>query len=260
MTPQELENYTYHDLLYFRFGATVSTQEACWYLSSDLIPNYYDINRVMHLRDDGRGPRAICDGIIAHFNSAARRVVVDLDSVAEEQGFGQILRARDVMPVTGNYVAMRWVHGCNGHIAPGKWLVREIDAGFRERDAWADLAGCDEPNIYEREFWRAVGQLECSYAPITKMGAFADDGEMVGACSLYIDRGMARIDSVIVMPSYRRQHVATSMVSHSVGVAFEHGATCTYLATEKGSVAERIYKNLGFAEWATNPMRRHMSR
>jgi GNAT superfamily N-acetyltransferase len=260
MTPQELENYTYHDQLYFRFGATVSTQEACWYLSSDRIPNYYDINRVMHLRDDGRGPKAICDEIFAYFTSAARRVVVDLDAVAEEQGFGQLLRAKGVMPVTGSYVAMRWVPGSDRPVTSGAWLVREIDTNFHECDAWADLAGCDETTLDEREFWRAVGQLECSYPPIKKIGVFAGDGELVGACSLFLDRGMARIDSVIVMPLYRHQHVATSLVSYSVRIALERGATCIYLATEKGSVAERIYKNIGFAEWATNPMRRHMSR
>ncbi len=258
MTPNELELYIAHELQYFRFGGDVSIRDYGWFLRNDQLAGYHDINRVMHLRDDGRGPSEICQEIIAHFNALHRRVVVDVDATAERQGFGAVLRSMAVLPVSGAYVAMRWNNETCDYAQTSNWTVREIDGEVEAHD-WNELAGCDESGSTERRFWCEVGRMECRYPSITKLGAFAADGEMVAACTLFIENDWARIDSVIVKPQFRRRRVASALVSVAIRRAVAAGCRCIYLDTERDGVAQRLYQNLGFVAWAVNPMRRHMS-
>ncbi len=258
MTPNELEKYAMHDVQYYQFGARASIQGSAWYLRNDELANYYDTNRALHLRDDGRGPVDICQEIVTHFASLRRRIVVDVDFIAEQQGFGRVLRSMSVLPAVGSYVAMRWAHEAFPPSTKSPWLIKELNSSG-EADAWAQLAGCDELDPADRDFWCAVGRLEFQYTDIVKLGAFNSEGVIVGACSLFMVNDWARIDSVIVRPECRRKGAATSLIHYAVERATIAGSDVVYLNAHKDSSAHQLYSRLGFVVWATNPMRRHMA-
>src|ERR1051326_5690290 len=89
---EALERLLEHEIRYFAFAAEIERRDYAWYLDCPSLPGYHDVNRALHLRDDGRGPEAVARTVVARFRALGQAVVVDLDPVAEAQGIGPALR------------------------------------------------------------------------------------------------------------------------------------------------------------------------
>lgn len=262
MTEKEQEQLLAHEATYFAFAAQVTKTSSAWFLDSDSIPNYFDANRAIRLRDDGRGVEIIAGEVLAHFRQRGVPAAADVDAVAEAQGVGAELRRRGAMPVSGDTLLMRYRHSEPPQkINPGiriEEIPHETYTG--EAQQWIETVMSDEADSPpdEAAMWRAVAEHEARATDCHLYLAYLRPGMAVGACDLFSWDGWGRVDSVVTHPMFRRRGVATALVSHAVTASLQAGNAVTYLFTEAGGAGEQVYRKLGFELWATNALRRHI--
>lgn len=109
----ELEILLAHEARYFEIWSRVTRAEQVWFLDSSDMPNYHSANRALRLRyanetQRERGPESVVAEIIGHYRGRGLPVVVDVDPIAEDLGFGRALRLRGVTPVIGSMLLMRF--------------------------------------------------------------------------------------------------------------------------------------------------------
>lgn len=284
LTPSELETLLAHEARYFEIWSHVTQSEQVWFLDGRDMPDYHSANRALRLRNPSetqptRGVEPVVAEIIGHYRSRGLPVVVDVDPIAEEQGFGRALRQRGVTPVVGSTLLMRYAGDANALPCPPlenspctiSLLIRErLPADNRgtapvflhnpDVQAWIDLAGCDEDNDADARFWRRVAEREAGSPDCRLYLAHSSDGTetAVGACQLFSHNGWGLIDSVITHPRFRRRSIATRLVAQAVRDSQAQGNTLTYLHTERDSAGEQVYRKLGFEVWGIDVLRRHI--
>lgn len=110
---EDLERLIAHEATYFEIWSRVMREEGVWFFDALELPSYQSASRAIRLRDETGTPsfREI-EGrvaqIIAHYRGLGLPVVVDVDPIAERQGFGPVLRRRGVTPVIGKTLLMRY--------------------------------------------------------------------------------------------------------------------------------------------------------
>ena len=254
--PEALEQLLEHEVGYFAFAAEAERCEHAWYLRCDALPEYEDVNRALHLRDDGRGPKAVARAVIDYFQARGRPVVADLDSVAEAQGIGAALRRMGVTPTMGNRMLMSYPFLTPPVISAPGVEVREIASG----DA-AGLRVWIETNLNQAlvsadpDYWRYT-EWEARY-PLCRLYLGLLDGQPAGTCDLFADAGWGRIEMVETLPAWRRRGVASTVVAHAIAASLAQGHSETYLYTDAGGEGERLYLRLGFVRQGINLLKRH---
>lgn len=83
------------------------------------------------------------------------------------------------------------------------------------------------------------------------------DGRFVGTTILHNLRGVANVSAVGTAAGYRRRGVARAMMARALSDARSLGPKAMWLATERGSVAEPLYRDLGFVRLFVLPVFRH---
>ncbi len=255
-TYKELHKLIKHEIAYFEFGSNVLTKDEYIALYCDEIPEYRDCNRLLRLRDTGKGPEKTVDQFLKWFHNSGRRVVVDVDYVAEEQRLGSELRSRGVLPVTDNYICLRMDALSTSVKSRSEIKVVKVDKNSHVLEEWIWLNGADESNEKEAEFWRRVARLEAMHPPCKLLLALYDNLP-AGACSLFSFESWGRIDSVIVHPEFRRKGIGTALILEAINLSKLDGNSCTYLFTQMYSSGHSLYSSIGFTEWFVNPLRRH---
>jgi GNAT superfamily N-acetyltransferase len=290
LTVAELEKLIAHETHYFEIWSQVTQMPHVWFLDGLSIPDYHSANRALRLRAANEAQRthgsdsiiganiasvesesvasesieSIVAETIAHFRGRGLPVVVDVDPVAEEQGFGRELRRRGVTPVIGSTLLMRYgtnsppVLKSTGGENTGLRIERAAnETGAGEAREWISLAGSDEDDAEESAFWRTVADAEAR-SPTCRLYLAHMDGQAVGACQLFSHAGWAQIDSVITHSDFRRRGVASRLVAQAVHDSLTLGNTTTYLFTDNGGAGEQVYRRLGFEVWGVNVLRRHI--
>ena len=278
----DLDKLIAHETRYFEIWSQVTQTPSIWFLDGPALPDYHSANRALRLRTvpaltEGQAEHNPESGVatveslvaetIAHFRGRGLPVVVDVDPIAESQGFGRELRRRGVTPVIGSMLLMRY-----GADTPPvlnitstarnedtdiriEQIARETGAG--EAREWIHLAGSDEDDAEEAAFWRAVAEPEAR-SPDCRLYLARSDGQAAGACQLFSHAGWAQIDSVITHPDFRRRGVASRLVAQAVRDSLALGNAVTYLFTDNGGAGEKVYRRLGFEVWGVNVLRRHI--
>ncbi len=253
-TPDWLEPLIEHEAFYFAFAGELEKTEAAWFLQGDVLYDYGDANHAFRLRDDGRGANAVVDAIIRYYQKSRRRVIADVDVVAEAQGIGAALRQRGIMPVLGSMSFMRYPHTSAPPRKNLRVQVQEIPKEGRLLEHWIDIVGGNDDDA---EKWRRVARAEAAF-PATRLYMGFLEGIPVGTCSLISGLGWGRIESVMTVALYRRMGVATSLVCRAIADSLVMGNAVTYLFTESGGMGEALYRDMGFEVVAKNPFRRHL--
>jgi len=252
--PEWLEPLIEHEAYYFAFAGELEKTPVAWFFRSEALFDYGDANHAFNLRDDGRGPTAVADAVIRYFKRYHKRIIADVDMVAEAQGIGGALRQRGIMPVVGSMSLMYYPHSSHPPRKNPQVQVREIPKEGRVLEHWIDIVGGNED---DSEKWRRVARAEALFTSTRIYMAFLE-GIPVGTCSLISGLGWGRIESVMTIPLYRRMGVATSLVCKTIADSLVMGNTTTYLFTETGGTGEALYKNMGFESLAQSPLRRHL--
>ncbi|MDE2127843.1 MAG: GNAT family N-acetyltransferase [Armatimonadetes bacterium] len=228
------------------------------YLFDGRLPNCGDANRAFRPRTvDGSAHHAAAE-ICRCFSSFGRRVVVDVDPVAEEQGVGAALRSRGVMPVTGRMVLMGLA--ALPAVAPACHAdceIRVLRAGQPGMRDWYHVAAAGSGDPDPAPWAAFVAEQEASL-PLAVYYLALWNGSPAGACLRIDHDGWARIESVAVLPECRRKGIARAMVRRACEDPELAGSRVTWLMAEGGSPAEQLYAGLGFSVWAVRPMHRHI--
>jgi GNAT superfamily N-acetyltransferase len=130
------------------------------------------------------------------------------------------------------------------------------EAGHDEAAVWIETAVSDDLGYPDESLWRKVARHEAAYAKcrlyLARVGGIA-----AGTCSLFEASEWGRIDSVVTRREYRRQGVASALIARAAQDSVTHGNRETYLFTERGGDAERLYRRLGFAAWHLDVFRQY---
>jgi predicted GNAT family acetyltransferase len=250
-----LEQLNRHEAHYCTFAGEITYTPYAWFLRGDSLVDYRDANHAMHLRDDGRGAEAVAKAVIEYYQTLGRRVVADLDAIAEQQGIGVELRKRGVLPAWGTTLLMEYTQQSPPNVDAERVEVERIAKTDLRLETWLRLFVEDEVPE-ELAMWEGVGRKEAE-ADFTHLYLGLYQGEVVGICTLASMLGWGRVDSVYTLPSARRKRVASAMVAEAVNDSLQFGNGYTYLYTEQGGAGEQVYRRLGFQAVARNPLRRH---
>ncbi|CEK18658.1 GNAT family N-acetyltransferase [Chthonomonas calidirosea] len=248
-----------HEIHYFAFAGSSWQTDCAWYLFSETLPKYHDANRALRLRDDGRGPRKILQEVVAVFKQHRRwPIVIDIDPVAEEQGFLDALLREGALQNRSRYPLYAY-KATQPPLPPSPqvWVAAVPAYDEEARQIWVELQICDERTEEERQFWRAVAEAESRFSGCRLYLAYIEESP-VGACDLFSMDGWARIDSVITHPEWRRRGVASALVTRAIADALAEGNQLVYLFTEAGGPAESLYRRLGFERLHEGPLHRHL--
>jgi GNAT superfamily N-acetyltransferase len=262
MEEQALEKLNAHEVRYFAMVAAAEKTPVAWFLHSPELPDYWDANHALHLRDDGRGPEAIVREIVAYYRARGLRPVADVDLIAEAQGIGFALRRRGVLPVIGDTLLMRYPRAERPVLPERGVEVRVVpnETGAGEARLWVETAMCEAEGEEDTPMWLRVAEYEARL-PDTECRLYLGlrDGRPAGVCDLFFADGWGRIESVVTRPEWRRHGVASALVARAVGDSLAMGNAVTYLFAEAGGAGEQVYRRLGFVPWALNPLRRHLA-
>lgn len=259
---------------YYEAWSQVTKTPSVWFLDSAELPDYRSANCALRLRvgetaglEMERVVSEVVSRVIAHFRARGLPIVVDVDPIAEAQGFGRELRRRGVTPVVGNTLLMRrgTIEDCvvpgadatNGHLS-----IRHVpnDPDLPETQQWISLAGMEEEvegDLEAAAFSRAIVLREAR-SPDCRLYLARWDGQAAGACQLFTSGNWAQIDSVATHPDFRRRGIASRLVAQAVEDALGLDCTTTTLFTEQGGAGEQVYRRLGFETWGVNVLRRHI--
>jgi GNAT superfamily N-acetyltransferase len=247
-----------HEVSYSGMVARCERSAHAWYLYAPEVPEYRDANRALHLRTNGSSPETVAREVIDYYRSRGLVPVADVDPVAEAQGIGAALRRMNVSPLDGNRVLMRYngaeppepsQNSVTVHVLPN-------ETGAGEAVEWIETAVSDDVGWPDEALWRAVAAHEARYKSC-RLYLGRLDGLPAGTCDLFESSNWGRIDSVVTRPEFRRKGVASALVTRAVIDSLTSGNNETYLFTEPGGDAERVYRRLGFVIWHVNVLRRH---
>ena len=270
----EVEGLLAFTARYYRAWSQVTQTPRVWYFDSDDLPDYRSANCALHLRvaDASESDAAhvishTVTEIIGHFRARGLPVVVDVDPVAEAQGWGRELRRRGVTPVVGSTLLMRYT-GSGANTVPESadasehLSIRRVPNDLDDPDTqnWIALAGMEEEaegNHDDAAFWRAVALREAR-SPDCRLYLATWDGQAAGACQWSAASGWAYIDSVTSHPDFRRRGIATRLVAQAAQDALAQGNMTLTLFTDRGGAGEQVYRRLGFETWGVDVLRRHI--
>lgn len=268
MEEATLEKLLAHEAHYFTFASHLEQTPNAWFLHDPDISDYHDVNHALRLRTDatnGMEADAVADSVVAFYRERGLPPVADIDAIAERQGIGAALRRRGLMPAMDSMRLMRYAGAreLQGGESPPKDRIeiRRVpnEIGNSESQTWIDILDSDAATDEDEALWRKVARAEAR-SPDCRLYIAYLDGQPAGAADLFHRDSWGRVESVTTHPDFRRRGVATTLVAHIVADSLALGNTETYLLVVPDSEAERIYRRLGFEEWAANPFCRHIAR
>ena len=247
-----------HEILYAGMIARCERTDHAVFLYAPELPDFHDANRAVRLRADGGNPEAVAREVVSYYRSRGAIPIADVDPIAEEHGVGTALRQMGIMPMTGERLLMRY-----GLTEPPLSPRGQVDVlivpnetGKGEAAVWLETAVADDIGRPDESLWRAVAEREARYS-LCRLYLGLLDSRPAGTCDLFEAGGWGRIDSVVTRPEHRRRGVASALVARATADSVTSGNNRTYLFTEAGGAAERLYRSLGFVGWNRNPFRRH---
>jgi GNAT superfamily N-acetyltransferase len=254
-----LDDLYRHELKYYAFSSQHETTPCAWYLSCSDLPQSREVNRAFRLRDDGRGPDAVAREVISHFRAYGARVTAEIDSVSEAQGIGFALRRLGITPVLHTRSLMMLAAPPASVDLPQSIQIVEIDRrdGNQLLESWMET-NLHDVEIYENaSMWRTLAEREAR-SNVVRLYLALWDGQPAATCCLFQAEGMGRIEMVETRTEYRRRGLASAAVSRAAYDSASAGDSVTYLFTDTGSGAERLYTKLGFAIDGIDVMHRHI--
>lgn len=260
LTPEELNALAQQETRFFAGVANISEEKYGIFLTRAAFPDYVGANRVLALREDGRGAKAIADEVVMIYRARGVLPAVEVDDVAEAQGLGAELRRRGFRWTDADRLLMRYEQNTLPQISQ-KFPVERVrnDSGNDETHDWLEVAVSMEEDAQDREEWREILRCDARESSHELYLVRADDAP-AACCQLFSNDGYGRIDDVATRPEFQRRGLAFAVVAHAVQVSIKAGNHTTFLYCDADSPAEALYRKLGFTVWARNPFRRHIQR
>lgn len=252
-----LDRLIEHEIAYSGMIARCERTDYAVFLHAPQAVDYLDANRAVRLRTGRLTADAVAREVADYYRARGQRPVADVDPVAESQGIGAALRAIGLQPVGGSRLLMRY--GLMAAPAVTSRAVVEVvpnETGAGEASEWIETAIADDIGWPDESLWRTVAEHEARFHAC-RLYLARLNGHAAGVCDLFQHGGWGRIDSVVTRPEARRNGVASLLVARAVADSVTSGNDDTYLFTEPGSDAQRLYSRLGFDAWHVDALRRY---
>lgn len=171
----------------------------------------------------------------------------------------------------------------NARIEDAPLIARSIIAGVGE-EICRDFAGKNHTiDDVERMFTELARRTDSQYSYLNTLVAVDDDGVAVGACISYdgakleelrrpffeaVSRVLGKdmtnvddetdpsefyIDTLAVLPAYRKQGIATALLKASIEKASQAGKPAGLLVEKENHRARRLYESIGFRQVGERP-------
>jgi GNAT superfamily N-acetyltransferase len=215
-------------------------------LFHDRLPLSWDLNFVrLNAEDRGLVVRDLVDEVDVVLGSAGlahRKINVDVEALGRR--LAPELRAMGWQAT--EYLVM--VHRTTVASRPAPQVV-EVDAAAL-RPKW-ELGIRSAPWAAENE--QAVLQLLEAQklrerAVHVRYFAARIDGRLVSECSLFMDAGVAQVESVHTLEEYRGRGLASAIIGHTIDQALSAGHGFVFLLADADGQSKELYRRLGFAE------------
>lgn len=72
------------------------------------------------------------------------------------------------------------------------------------------------------------------------------NGEIIGNCDLFIDKGIAKIEDFAVIPTYQRKGYGSTILKAIIDIAIKENCHTVYLVTDEDDTAKEMYLKIGF--------------
>lgn len=72
------------------------------------------------------------------------------------------------------------------------------------------------------------------------------NGEIIGNCDLFMDKGVAKIEDFAVRPTYQRKGYGTTILKFLIDIAIRENSHTIYLVTGEDDTAKEMYQKNGF--------------
>ncbi|HLJ57734.1 MAG TPA: GNAT family N-acetyltransferase [Chthonomonadaceae bacterium] len=258
MDEQWLERIIEHEVAYFAMLASCERTAHALFLGAQELPEYREGNRALRLRCAGRPPEAVASMVVEYYGARGLPASADVDPIATSEGIGDALRALGVRPTREELILMRYAHAAPPAAAGAPETVEIVrvpnETGAGEASDWINTATSDDVGWPDEAMWRAIARHEAAYRACTLFLARVA-GRPAAACDLFQHAGWGRIDSVATHAEFRRRGIGGALVARAIRESLTSGNSETYLLTEPGGAAERLYRRLGFEPWHANPFR-----
>ena len=98
-----------------------------------------------------------------------------------------------------------------------------------------------------RPWTRAMYEAELANAEVTRIFGIAVDGHIVGYCATWVLPGELHINNLAILPAFRRQRLAWTLVDHVLAEAERLGCPRATLEVRRSNdAARRLYERIGF--------------
>ena len=132
--------------------------------------------------------------------------------------------------------------------ALNEYQVEMIDDFFKVEDlvfldVTYDSENCGEDFCNRRA--RRRGDVYLSEEPLSSYICYYNKMP-VGKCDLFLHEGIAKIEDFVVLPSYQRRGVGTTILKYIMDQALSSGADVIYLVADEDDTPKEMYLKLGF--------------
>jgi len=119
--------------------------------------------------------------------------------------------------------------------------------------AWADLM---EPTVepHTRATLQQLYRTEIGDPRVTPY-LVRVAGQPAARCELFACQRLGRVEAVFTLPAFRGRGLASALIRRAVSDSLAQGHHLTYIFTEPGSDAQRLYERLGFRTVAPHLIR-----
>lgn len=261
MSEAELERLCKHEAGYQDVFAIVERHPHAWYLRMPEIPNWYDGNHALHLREDGRDTETIMREIVGYYRAHGLQPIVDIDPIAKQQGFETAALNLGLLSVDYHWYLLRHDLEFIPDLRNSEFEVRRVANGGMEGGSgdWITLRIYEDVGSDFEEFARKAALKEAQ-SSVCRLYVAYQNGIAAACCAAYLADGWSRIENVLTHPNFRRRGAATTLIRYVLEELKSEQAELAFLFTDQDSDAERMYRKLGFTTWGLDVLHRYKAK
>lgn len=236
----QLDAIWQHDHHYWGTFSRITPRNGYAIYTNPRLLGRYDPNHAGIMRLAAHDVDAVLTDVIHFFDALGMASVVYLDHLATPATLAASLAQHGFVAMSDWGIIDLMVHQqALPTPAPHIVVTSALDAG--DFATWASLS---EPDPYSSaEIMYQLRYQEVSAGDVTGYIAWYT-GQPAGRCVTYSHNGITRIESVFVLPQFRRCGVARALVAYAIGASRARGDV-VYLFAYHASHAQTLYTSLG---------------
>lgn len=154
---------------------------------------------------------------------------------------------RNPRPSTNGYYSFDISRVSRLKALPGCQMKKVVNQEMIEDILFCDLQYVDgefEEDFCRRKCYRQ-GEVYLLDEGVNSYVCY-DEGNVIGACELFIFNDIAKIENFAVIPSYQRKGYGTTILKTLIDIAIKQNSHMIYLVADEDDTAKEMYQKNGF--------------